>query len=211
MTSPFAGVLVGSIIGVTGTPLVWVFVDKLFDPGPADDLESTLVQLAIAIAYWSFGWGCVTWRHRISVDETARSITWTKSVFGLRWRSETWHQPDMEAVTVERSGRFSSSAYAVGPRGRRPMLTDQLAVSDARWWAKALGVPYHDLRVRWAAPAKPEPPPTVSRLLRSLLLIAIVIPGLFWLKFGELGWDMGFGLAGFLAAIVLGIWYSDRH
>ncbi|MBI3710376.1 MAG: hypothetical protein HY246_22245 [Proteobacteria bacterium] len=51
---------------------------------------------------------------------------------------------------------------------------------------------------------------SVLGLLRSLLLIAVVIPALFWIRFGELGWDMGFGLAGFFAIIVLAIWYSDR-
>src|SRR5262249_49509185 len=151
----------------------------------------SLVQLAISLAFALFCWGCVTGRHRVAVDGATRSITWTTSVFGVRWRTERWEGPDIEAVGSEETraahtwGRLWN-IYVVGPRGRRPLQEMAGSDGDGPSWARALGVPYHDGRTRSVdKPAQPTKPVTTLGLFGTLLAIAVGVPGFFWLMFGE--------------------------
>ena len=213
VTSPWPGILIGSILAVASLPLVAVFVDRVFDPARADELGESLIQLAIAVAFAAFSSGCVTARHRVVVDGAAGSVTWTKSLFGVRWRTETWNRLDIEAVgsVATRSphtwGRLWS-IYVVGPRGRRPLEENASTASRAASWARQLGVPYHDGHTRTAP--KPSKPLTVVGLIRSLLLIAVVIPGIFWLMFDRTALGYGAAFAGFLMLLATAVWFSDR-
>jgi hypothetical protein len=90
VTSPAGGMIVGSIIALATAPIVWVFIDRLLDPGTApEDIVPSIVQLAIALLFVGFGLGSATWRHRVSVDGAAHTVTWTKSIFGVRFWQET--------------------------------------------------------------------------------------------------------------------------
>jgi hypothetical protein len=217
VTWPVAGMIVGSIIALATAPAVWVFVDRLLDPGTApDDVVPSIVQLAIALLFVGFGLGSATWRHRVSVDGTAHTVTWTKSIFGVRFWRETWQRNEIESVTVQGPRLRGFSVYLVSHGGRRPMDLDIFSGADLPKWesaARALGVPYRDERdPPIPAPARTwlSDPKTAWQLLLGLLVIFALVTAVFWLRFGEMGVSVGLGLAGFLSLIVAAIWYSDR-
>ena len=217
VTWPVAGMIVGSIIALATAPAVWVFADQLLDPGTApDEIVPSIVQLAIVLLFVGFGSGWATWRYRVSVDGTAHTVTWTKSIYGVRFWRETWQRNEIESITVQGPRLRGFSVYLVGRGGRRPMDLDIFSGVDLSKWeasASALGVPYRDER----DPPIPAPKPTwlsdpksVWQLLLGLLVMFALMTAVFWLRFGEMGVSFGLGLAGFLSLIVAGIWYSDR-
>jgi len=217
VTWPGAGVIVGSIIALATAPIVWVFVDLLLDPGTApEDIVPSIVQLAIALLFVGFGLGWATWRHRVSVDGAAHTVTWTKSIFGVPFWRETWQRNEIESVTVQGPRLRGFSVYLVSHGGRRPMDLDIFSDADLPKWesaARALGVPYRDER----DPPIPVPartwlsdPKTVWQLLVSLLVTAALVTAAFWLRLGEMGISLGIGVAGFLSLVVAAIWYSGR-
>jgi len=214
---PGAGMIVGSIIALATAPAVWVFIDRLLDPGTApDDIVPSIVQLAIVLLFVGFGLGWATWRHGVSVDGAAHTVTWTKSIFGVRFWRETWRRNEIDSITVQGPRLRRFSVYLVGHRGRLPLDLDPFSSVDLSKWeaaARALGVPYRDER----APPIPAPartwlsdPKTVWQLLLGLLVTFALVTAVFWLRFGEMGISFGMGIAGFLSLIAAAIWYSDR-
>jgi hypothetical protein len=217
VTSPAGGMIVGSIIALATAPIVWVFIDRLLNPGTgSEDIVPSIVQLAIALLFVSFGLGWATWRHRVSVDGAAHTVTWTKSIFGVRFWQETWHRNEIESITVQGPRLRQFSVYLMGPCGRLPMDLHPFSTADLSKWessARALGVPYRDERgppIPVPAPTLLADPKTVWQLLLSLLVIFVLVTFAFWLRFGEMGISLGIGLAGFLSLIVAAIWYSGR-
>ena len=217
VTWPVAGMIVGSIIALATAPAVWVFIDRLLDPGTApDDIVPSIVQLAIVLLFVVGGLGWATWRYRVSVDGAARTVTWTKSIFGVRIWQETWQRNEIESITVQGPRLRRFAVYLVGRGGRRPVDADIYSGVDLSKWesaARALGVPYHDER----DPPIPLPartwlsdPKTVWQLLAGLLITFALVTFIFWLRLGEMGIGLGMGVAGFLCLIIVAIWYSDR-
>ena len=217
VTWPGAGMIVGSIIALATAPIVWVFIDRLLDPGTApEEIVPSIVQLAIALLFVGFGLGCATWRHRVSVDGAAHTVTWTKSIFGVRFWQKTWQRNEIDSITVQGPRLRRFSVYLVGRRGRRPIDLDPFSSVDLSKWessARALGVPYRDERdAPIPVPARTwlSDPKTVWQLLLSLLVTAALVTFLFWLRLGEMGISLGIGVAGFLSLIAAAIWYSGR-
>ena len=217
VTWPVAGMIVGSIIALATAPAVWVFIDRLLDPGTApDDIVPSIIQLAIVLLFVGGGSGWATWRYRVSVDGAAHTVTWTKSVFFVRFWQETWQRNEIESITVQGPRLRGFSAYLVGRGGRRPVDTVIYSGVDLAKWesaARALGVPYHDER----DPPIPPPartwlsdPKTVWQLLAGLVFTFALVTFIFWLRLGELGVGLGMGTAGFLCLVAAVIWYSDR-
>ncbi len=143
-----AQTLIGGMLGIIFLPLVWVFVDRLLDPGPKDELGETLVQLAIAVAFCGGAWAIAGARYRVAMDAATQSVTWTRSLFGLPLHRVRWARGEIEAVAVgERYTMRGHKYYAidlVGPRGRRPLKTDSERGAEAQRWADALGVACDD-------------------------------------------------------------------
>jgi hypothetical protein len=217
VTWPVAGMIVGSIIALATAPAVWVFADQLLDPGAApEEIVPSIVQLAIVLLFVGFGSGWATWRYRVSVDGTAHTVTWTKSIYGVRFWRETWQRNEIESITVQGPRLRGFSVYLVGSGGRRPMDLDIFSGVDLSKWeasALALGVPYCDERDPPIPAPKPtwlSDPKTVWQLLAGLLITSALVTFLFWLRLGELGVGLGMGVAGFLCLIIAAIWYSDR-
>src|SRR5262245_10100162 len=73
VSSPWPGLLIGGLLGLISLPLVWVFVDRLLDPGPRDERDETLIGLAIAIGFAALAWGAAFARHRVAVDGAAQT------------------------------------------------------------------------------------------------------------------------------------------
>ena len=71
-----------------------------------------VVNFAVPMTYH-----CMSRRPRVSVDRRIRTVTWTKSVFGLKWKTETWQAADIEAICAERVGK-GCTVFAIGPRER---------------------------------------------------------------------------------------------
>ena len=115
---------------------------RLVDPGPKDELGETLVQLAIAVALCGGAWATAGARYHVAMDAATRSVTWTRSLFGLPLHRVCWTREEIEAVAVnERHTMRGHRYYAidlVGPRGRRPLTTDSQRGVEAQLWAEAL-------------------------------------------------------------------------
>lgn len=113
--------LIGGMLGIVFLPLVWVFVDRLLDPGPKDELGETLVQLAIAVAFCGGAWATAGSRYRVAVDAATQSVTWTRSLFGLPLHRVRW--------AARRSRRWrSASAIRCGAIGTmRSSWSDRVA------------------------------------------------------------------------------------
>lgn len=217
VSRPSVGVFIGVLIALVAAPIVWVFVDRLLDPDfDPEQTGASLVQLAIGLAMFGFGIGVATWRAFVMVDGRTRGVSWIKSLYGLRWTSEAWPAAEIEAVAVEKAGSRSSAVYVVGPRGRRLIrgdVTDDSGLDEPKAWAKELGVAFRDERRSAAskpATAAPAKPVTTRQFLGSLAAIAIAIPALFWLQFGEEALELAYGLTAFLLLIVVAIRFSNR-
>ena len=210
--------IVGSILALVGAPLGWVFIDRQLNPGtgPDDDIVTSIVLFAVFLVFCGGGLGWASWRYRVSVDGEARTVTWTKSIFGVRIWREIWQRDEIESITVQGPRLRGFSVYLVGRGGRRPVDSDIYSGADLPKWeaaARALDVPYRDER----DPPIPAPkstwlsdPKTVWQLLAGLLVTFALVTFLFWLRLGEMGIGLGMGVAGFLCLIVAAIWYSGR-
>lgn len=218
VTWPVAGMIVGSILALVGAPLGWVFIDRQLNPGtaPDDDIVTSIVLLAVFLVFCGGGLGWASWRYRVSVDGTAHTVTWTKSIYGVRFWRETWQRNEIESITVQGPWLRGFSVYLVGRGGRRPVDLDIFSGVDLSMWesaARALGVPYHDER---DAPIPPpartwlSDPKTVWQLLAGLVVTFALVTFIFWLRLGEMGVGLGMGLAGFLCLLIAAIWYSGR-
>ena len=211
--------IVGSISALATAPLGWVFVDRQLNPDPGtapDDIVMSIVLLAVFLVFCGGGLAWATWRYRVSVDGTARTVTWTKSIFGVRIWRETWQRNEIESVSVQGPRLRSFSVYLVGRGGRRLVDSDIYSGADLPKWesaAQVLGVPYRDERDPPIPAPKPtwlSDPKTIWQLLASLLVTFALVIFLFWLRLGEMGVGLGMGVAGFLCLVAAAIWYSGR-
>src|SRR3954471_14146137 len=85
-----AQTLIGGMLGIIFLPLIWVFVDRLLDPGRKDELGETLVQLAISAALCGGAWATAGARYRVAMDAATQGVTWTRSLFGLPLHRVLW-------------------------------------------------------------------------------------------------------------------------
>ena len=216
VTGTVALTLIGGMLGIVFLPLVWVFADRLLDPRPRDELGETLAQLAIAVALCAAAWATAGARHRVTVDARTRSVTWTRSLFGLPLYRVHWVHQEIEAVVVSEHRTMRGHRYytigLVGPRGRRPLKTDSERGVEGRLWAEALGVACDEAGPESETPtnAAEAKPMSTPRLIGTMAAVTVAVPAITWYLRGPKAIGYGLGFSGFLILILLAIWLSDR-
>jgi hypothetical protein len=220
LTGWVALTLIGGMLGIISLPLVWVFVDRLVDPRSQHDLGETLVQLAIAVALCGGAWTIAGARHRVSMDAASRSVTWTRSIFGLPVHRVRWAREEIKAVALDERHTMRVHKYywidLVGTRDRRPLKTDSKRGAEGRVWADALGVPCEDpsrerAESKVPADAVSTPKPVTTRqLIGGMAAVTVVFPAVMWYRSGTTAAGYGIGFAGFLDLLIMAVWLSDH-
>jgi hypothetical protein len=207
VSSPLGPTIFGLIIAGAMAPGVWFAAADMYHPAtPRDDIARVAIQLVIMLALLAGGLAAVAWRHRVTMDGAAGTVTWTRRLFGVPLHRVTWTRAEMEAIEVRYSHLLHSS-YLVGKRGRRALGIDQGGYPRARAWARALGLPYHEDLPKPDAPSRPI---TTRRFVWGLVWFTALIVAMFWIRQGKqaVWYALSFAIFWVLVAILLR--YMDR-
>lgn len=118
---------------------------KPSDP-PLPTAPASIVP-GLVFAFW--GVWFATRHERLSVDPTARTLTWSEYILGRRSRSVTWAFSDVTAIKFHRvRGRNTSyrEAFVTGSRGSRVVMGCVTGGGglELRELARTLGVELQD-------------------------------------------------------------------
>lgn len=127
-------------LNVTGTVVNWILGVCLAGPAAiilffqlpmmsAGD-EQAAVNVTIAAVLELIGLAILTARHKVTLDPDAKTVSWTRHLFGVTWRRKTVPAEQIVAMAVvkERGRSFLRTSWLVDREGKRQPLQDNVNV-----------------------------------------------------------------------------------
>jgi hypothetical protein len=124
--STIANWIVGLALGV---PVVIVFFVQL--PMMLGGSEEAAANVKIAAVLIGIAGWVLTWRRKVTLDTVAKTVTWSRHLFGMTWRRETLAADRFVAMAVVRERAMLRTVSLVDREGGRRALQELASVHEA--------------------------------------------------------------------------------
>lgn len=127
VTSTIAGWILGLALG--GPAAIILFFQL---PMMASGDEQAKTNVAIAAVLLVLGLILLTARRRVTLDTTAKTVSWSRHLFGLTWRRSTLAAQQYVAVAAVRdSGHVHTrTVWLIDRAGKRALLKGPATIHD---------------------------------------------------------------------------------
>ncbi|MFT3835874.1 MAG: hypothetical protein QM723_02620 [Myxococcaceae bacterium] len=127
-------------VNVTGTAANWILGLALAPPAAiilffqlplmSAGSEQAAINVTIAVVMLVIGLAILTARRKVTLDPGAKTVSWTRHLFGLTWRRKTVPAEQIVAMAVvkERGRSFLRTSWLIDREGKRQPLQDNVSV-----------------------------------------------------------------------------------
>lgn len=170
VASPIVGSIFGGVLALGAFPNFIFQLIALLEGKEGGILpEAQVPSLVTAGVLAVLSLMMLTWRHRVTADPKAHTITWTHHTLGFSWTSATWKRDDILAIDVGHAGYGHRTWYVLARAAkRRKVIYERAGIPEPTGIANTMAssvrrrvVRFESLPSRWwkTEPAKNPAPP----------------------------------------------------